>query len=98
MPWSSPDDGDEDGPAALLVIRQADLEILRETLQRFAKDTGCYPNSLSDLVADESPVCGQYYGKPVKIDPKNWKGPYVDFVSCDPVSGKPYVYLSDAEQ
>ena len=75
-----------------MISRQSDLKIYGNAVQRFARDVGSYPVCLHALAATEAPRYGQVGSKSVKIDPRRWKGPYVDCVPSDPVSGEPYVY------
>lgn len=53
---------------------KARLSEMRNAVARFEKDTGCFPDELSDLVATKPPKTGAWNKK---IDPGKFKGPYL---------------------
>ena len=54
------------------------LQIMRTAITQFSTDTGCYPATLTDLVATKSPKSGiDSSGKPVTIKNGSYHGPYL---------------------
>ena len=56
-------------------------------------DCGAYPSALSDLAATAAPANGKdTAGNNKAILAADWKGPYVNKVNVDPVSGNAFTY------
>ncbi|MCL6520300.1 MAG: type II secretion system protein GspG [Armatimonadetes bacterium] len=71
------------------------LQLLRNAVQAFYAHTGVYPIRLSDLSATSAPPIGlSEDGFPKPINPAKWRGPYVDSIPSDPVSGRPFIYIT----
>ncbi len=72
---------------------KADLKLYRNAIQTFSNDTGVYPASLSDLAVTTAPASGlDSTGSSKSIVASNWKGPYIDQIQGDPVSGNTFTY------
>ncbi|HVT11403.1 MAG TPA: prepilin-type N-terminal cleavage/methylation domain-containing protein [Fimbriimonadaceae bacterium] len=72
---------------------KADLKLYRNAIQTFSNDTGAYPASLSDLAVTTAPASGlDSTGSSKSIVSSNWKGPYIDQIQGDPVSGNAFTY------
>jgi type II secretory pathway pseudopilin PulG len=75
---------------------ESDLTRLRTALNAFHKDCGLYPLSLFDLAAQSPPRKGwDTATRPPTmrdLEPAKWKGPYLQAVPKDPVTGKDFVY------
>ncbi|MDI6827744.1 MAG: hypothetical protein QME62_04590, partial [Armatimonadota bacterium] len=70
-------------------------QLLRNAVQAFYSHTGVFPIRLSDLAATSAPLIGlSENGNPKAINPIKWKGPYVDAIPADPISGRPFVYIT----
>jgi general secretion pathway protein G len=76
---------------------RAELSLLRNAVELFKNDTGCYPASLSDLAATTAPATGKDKdGSDYTITASNYKGPYISRVNPDPVSGAAFTYSTTA--
>lgn len=72
---------------------KSDLKIYRNAVQLFLNDTGAYPANLSALAATSAPASGlDSAGSSKSIIATDWKGPYIDAVMTDPVSGNAFTY------
>ena len=70
-----------------------DLKMLRNAVHAYHSDTGLYPTRLSDLAAKVSPGSGfNADGVPKPLKTSNWRGPYLDSIPSDPISGEPFLY------
>lgn len=59
------------------------LHDLRNAIQQFEADCGDYPSSLEDLMAPKG-SCPPDGGNGIAIDPKTYKGPYIDRIPENP--------------
>lgn len=74
---------------------KSDLKIYRNAVQLFLNDTGAYPANLAALVATSAPASGlDSAGSAKSIIATDWKGPYIDAVMTDPVSGNAFTYAT----
>lgn len=74
---------------------KSDLKIYRNAVQLFLNDTGSYPANLSALAATSAPASGlDAAGSAKTIVATDWKGPYIDAIMTDPVSGNAFTYGS----
>src|SRR4051812_34503807 len=72
---------------------KSDLKIYRNAVQLFLNDTGAYPASLAALAASSAPASGlDAAGAAKTIIATDWKGPYIDAIMTDPVSGAAFTY------
>jgi type II secretion system protein G len=72
---------------------RSDLKVMRNAVDLFKSDTGAYPAALADLTAASAPANGKdSAGNNKAITAGDWKGPYLDEVKKDPVSGGNYTY------
>lgn len=72
---------------------RADLKLYRNAVELFKNDTSVFPASLSDLAATTAPTTGKdSTGTDAAINAADWKGPYVQQVNNDPVSGAAFTY------
>ncbi|HVT11072.1 MAG TPA: prepilin-type N-terminal cleavage/methylation domain-containing protein [Fimbriimonadaceae bacterium] len=72
---------------------KSDLKIYRNAVQLFLNDTGAYPASLAALSATSAPASGiDSAGASKSITSTDWKGPYIDSIMSDPVSGNAFTY------
>jgi len=72
---------------------RANLKLYRNAVELFKADTGAYPSSLADLAAASAPANGlDSTGNSQAITPSDWKGPYLQSVENDPVSGAAFTY------
>jgi type II secretion system protein G len=72
---------------------KADLRMYRNAIDLFRTDTGAYPASLADLSATSAPANGKDSAGAAKtITAADWKGPYVQTIEDDPVSGAAFTY------
>lgn len=83
------DSGTRSKEAAL----KAELSLIRNAVELFKNDTGCYPATLAGLSATAAPASGiDSAGTTYTIQAANWKGPYLSKISNDPVSGNAFTY------
>lgn len=72
---------------------KADLKIYRNAISLFTNDTGAYPATVAALSATAAPASGLDSAGAVKtVNAGDWKGPYIDAVMNDPVSGAAFTY------
>jgi len=72
---------------------KSDLKIYRNAGQLFLNDTGAFPATLAALSATAAPASGLDATGAVKtINAPDWKGPYIDAIMNDPVSGNAFNY------
>lgn len=72
---------------------KADLRMYRNAIDLFKTDTGVYPASLDDLAATTAPANGKDTAGTTKaITAADWKGPYIQVVELDPISGAAFTY------
>jgi len=72
---------------------KANLRLYRGAVEMFRNDTGAYPASLADLAATSAPASGlDASGAAKAISGADWKGPYLQRIERDPVSGNPFNY------
>lgn len=72
---------------------RANLKLFRNAVELFKADTGVYPAQLSDLVAASAPASGlDAAGSSVSIIAADWKGPYLNSLENDPISGAAFTY------
>jgi type II secretion system protein G len=65
---------------------RAELKLIRDGVELFKNDCGCYPTALADLIT--APSTGKdSTGATYTIASGNWKGPYISSIDADPVSG-----------
>ncbi len=74
---------------------RTDLRQLRDALDRFRNDTGCYPVQLADLAAASPPATVSTGASVITLSAADWHGPYISEVPDDPISGQPFVYSSN---
>lgn len=73
---------------------KSNLKIYRNAIQLFMTDTGAYPAALADLAVTSAPAAGKDSGGNAKsITASDWKGPYVQKIDTDPVSGAALTYI-----
>lgn len=74
---------------------KSDLKIYRNATQLFLNDTGSYPATLGALAATTAPASGlDAAGSAKTIIATDWKGPYIDAIMTDPVSGNAFTYAT----
>lgn len=72
---------------------KADLRMYRNAVNVFKSDTGLYPNSMSALAATTAPAQGtDSAGNNQPLTASLWKGPYIEAINNDPVSGAAFTY------
>jgi type II secretion system protein G len=72
---------------------KADLRMYRNAIDLFRTDTGAYPATLEDLAATSAPANGKDAAGTAKaITAADWKGPYLQAVENDPLSGAAFTY------
>lgn len=72
---------------------KADLNLFRNATELFKGDTGLYPAAMADLAAATAPATGRdSAGASIAIIAADYKGPYVQRLENDPVSGAPFTY------
>jgi general secretion pathway protein G len=72
---------------------KADLKLYRNAVELFKNDCGSYPAALADLAATTAPANGKdSQGNTKAITAGDWKGPYVQDVEVDAVSGTALTY------
>lgn len=72
---------------------RANLKLYRNAVELFKADTGVYPASLADLAAASAPANGlNSSGVSTAITAADWKGPYLQSVENDPISGNAFTY------
>ena len=72
---------------------RANLKLFRNAVELFKADTGAYPSALADLAAAAAPANGlDSTGASVAILAADWKGPYLNSLENDPISGAAFTY------
>lgn len=72
---------------------RSDLKVMRNAIDLFRSDTGVFPAALVDLTVETAPASGkQKDGTNKAIVGTDFKGPYMEAVKTDPVSGGNYTY------
>lgn len=72
---------------------RTELRVLRSSLFAFYSDCGCYPTQLGHLDDTAAPTQCQIPGGAARALPSSrYRGPYVQRVNNDPVSGVPFTY------
>src|SRR5687768_3682199 len=72
---------------------RADLKTVRNAINLFHADTGSYPFALADLTVDTAPPKGKLKdGNDKNIVPGDFRGPYIEQIKNNPVSGAAYNY------
>ena len=73
---------------------RADLKLYRNAIELFKADTGAYPATIADLAVTTAPANGvdSSTGSSKAINSSDWKGPYLQAVETDPVSGSAFTY------
>lgn len=67
---------------------RSNLKILRDSIELFKADTGCYPSTLADLAVTTNPATGlktDGTAGACSISTNDWRGPYVQVVPTDPI-------------
>lgn len=77
---------------------RADLKLYRNAIELFKADTGAYPATIADLAATTAPANGvdSTTGSSKAINSSDWKGPYLQSVETDPISGSAFGYSTTA--
>jgi general secretion pathway protein G len=76
---------------------RANLKLFRNAVELFKADTGAYPAALADLVAASAPANGlDSSGASVAIVAADWKGPYLNSLENDPLSGAAFTYSTSS--
>lgn len=74
---------------------KANLKLFRNAAELFRNDTGAWPATLADLAATTAPANGlNATGGTQAITASDWKGPYVQALEPDSVSGAPLAYTT----
>ncbi len=72
---------------------RAELSLVRNAIELFKNDCGSYPGALDDLAGASAPANGKdSAGNNKAITPGDYKGPYLNRVNVDPVSGAAFTY------
>jgi len=72
---------------------KSNLKLYRNAIDLFKNDTGAFPASLADLAVSTPPANGlDSAGASKSIVSADYKGPYVEAVEKDPVSGNNFTY------
>jgi type II secretion system protein G len=73
---------------------KADLKLYRNAIELFKADTGAMPAALADLAATSAPANGvdSSTGASKAITAGDWKGPYLQALENDPMSGNAFGY------
>jgi general secretion pathway protein G len=67
---------------------RGELKLLRDAVELFKNDCGCYPASTAGLTATTAPTTGlTATAATYTIVTSNWRGPYISSIDNDPVSG-----------
>ena len=76
---------------------KADLKLYRNAISLFRADTSYYPLNLADLASAGAPANGlDSTGSSQPITAADYKGPYIQRIEDDPVSGTPFNYTTTA--
>ena len=72
---------------------RADLKVMRNAIDLFKSDTGSWPAALADLTTETAPANGKDKdGNNKAIVASDFKGPYMESVKKDPISGGNFTY------
>lgn len=72
---------------------RAELSLVRNAIELFKNDCGSYPGALDDLAGTSAPANGKdSAGNNKAITAGDYKGPYLNRVNVDPVSGAAFTY------
>lgn len=72
---------------------RAELALVRNAIELFKNDCGSYPSVLDDLAGTSAPATGKdSAGNNKAITASDYKGPYLNRVNVDPVSGAAFTY------
>lgn len=72
---------------------KADLKLYRNAVELFRGDTGAFPSALSHLTNTTAPATGKdKNGNDVPINAADYRGPYLERLENDPISGAPFNY------
>lgn len=72
---------------------RAELALVRNAIELFKNDCGSYPGALDDLAGTAAPANGKdNAGNNKAIIAGDFKGPYLNRVNVDPVSGVAFTY------
>lgn len=72
---------------------RSDLQLYRNAIDLFKTDTGAFPATLAALAATTAPGTGlDSAGASKSIVAADWRGPYIDAIMNDPVSGSAFTY------
>jgi len=76
---------------------RANLKVVRNAVEMFKNDTGLFPAALTDLTATSAPANGKdASGATKSITATDWKGPYLQALENDPISGSAFNYSTTA--
>jgi len=76
---------------------KSNLKLVRNSIELFHNDTGAWPAALSDLTGSSAPSAGKdNAGASKTIASSDYKGPYLQAVPTDPVSGNAFTYSTTA--
>ena len=76
---------------------RGDLKLMRNAIELFHNDTGAWPAATSDLAVTTAPSAGKDNAGAAKtILSSDYKGPYMQTVPTDPVSGSAFTYSTTA--
>ena len=74
---------------------RGELKLVRDAVELFKNDCGCYPSTLAGLTATTAPSTGlTATAGTYTITSTNWRGPYISSVDLDPVSGSALNYAT----
>jgi general secretion pathway protein G len=75
---------------------KANLKTYRNAVELFRNDTGLFPLTLDDLTLETAPTNGLTpgTGTSVAIPSGSWRGPYLQRVEKDAVSGSDFAYTT----
>ncbi|MBV6457204.1 MAG: hypothetical protein HONBIEJF_00311 [Fimbriimonadaceae bacterium] len=72
---------------------KSNIKLCRNAVELFHNDTGAWPSALSDLTGSSAPAAGKdAAGAAKSITASDYKGPYLQSVPTDPVSGAAFTY------
>lgn len=76
---------------------RTDLRVVRSGLFAFLSDTGCYPTNLTHLDDTSAPAQCQVPGGSTRtLTAARFRGPYLQVVNNDPVSGGAFTYTASS--
>ncbi|HVL38259.1 MAG TPA: type II secretion system protein [Fimbriimonadaceae bacterium] len=76
---------------------RGNLKLIRNAVELFQNDTGAFPSALADLAATTAPANGKdTAGANKSISSGDYKGPYLQAIPNDPVSGNAFNYSTTA--